>query len=133
VWVEASQTYYVLDLLSWKELRLVDHEYELRAFWAASRLAESRASGSASTNPCRFIFLPQQPCTTSALHAAYTGEGLAYARDGLLFYHREGAYEAGATPLVLLWSDARCSERFFDYGTDKMQQTVEVNCIDIDR
>lgn len=124
VWVESSLTYYVLDVLRWKGLCLADQTHELRAFWLASRLSETRAAAPASTNPCRFLHAPPLPCTAPSLHRAYTGEGFGYARDGLLFFHREGLYEPGPSPLVLLWSDAHCSARFFDYGTAQMEQAL---------
>ena len=42
-----------------------------------------------------------------------TTMGLPYARDGLLFYHKEAFYTPGSSPLALLWADAHCSDRFF--------------------
>jgi snurportin-1 len=124
VWVESTLTFHVLDVLRWKGLCMLDQTHELRAFWLASRLSETKAATPSSTNPCRFLHVPPQPCTASALHAAYAGDGLGYARDGLLFCHREGLYESGPSPLVLLWSDARCSDRFFDYGTAQMERAL---------
>lgn len=124
IWVEPSHTYYVLDIMRWNGLRLVDLPYDNRAFFLASRLAEARAGETASTNPCRFVHVPSQPCSSLALQAAYMASGLPYRRDGLLFYHREGLYEPGPNPLVLLWADGHCSERFFDYGTEKMKEAL---------
>ena len=45
-------------------------------------------------------------------------------RDGLLFLHRDALYEAGPSPLLLSWSDAHCSSRFYDYGTERMDQAI---------
>jgi len=124
VWAEAEQTYYVLDLLAWKGLRLVDHPYEERVFWAASKLAEVHADRQASTNPCRFVHLPPSGrCSAATLSTAYYRGGGA-SRDGLLFYHNEGLYEAGPSPLLLLWSDASCSSRFYDYGSAQMAREL---------
>ena len=46
------------------------------------------------------------------------------ARDGLLLMHRDALYEAGPSPLQLAWSDAGCSERFYDYGSERMAEVV---------
>lgn len=35
-------------------------------------------------------------------------------RDGLLLLNKEGHYELGATPLALLWKDAKCSQYLLD-------------------
>ena len=45
-------------------------------------------------------------------------------RDGLFFLHREALYEAGPSPLLLSWSDARCSQRFYDYGSTQMAGAI---------
>ena len=39
--------------------------------------------------------------------------------------HRDALYEAGPSPLQLAWSDAGCSERFYDYGSEAMAKEVE--------
>ena len=33
-------------------------------------------------------------------------------------------YEAGPSPLQLAWSDAGCSDRFYDYGSTRMAEVV---------
>lgn len=48
-------------------------------------------------------------------------------RDGLLFLHREALYEAGASPLLLSWSDAHCSSRFYDYGSSQMAGAISAD------
>ena len=51
-------------------------------------------------------------------------DGARGAQDGLLFMHRDALYEAGPSPLQLAWSDAGCSARFYDYGSERMAQVV---------
>jgi len=36
-----------------------------------------------------------------------------------------GRYEAGPSPLLLAWSDASCSSRFYDYGSAQMAQELQ--------
>ena len=50
---------------------------------------------------------------------------LARRRCSLLLLHRDALYEAGASPLLLAWADARCSARFYDYGPAQMQSALE--------
>ena len=42
IWSEAEQVYYVLDLLSWKDQRLVDCTADFRRYWLASKLEAVR-------------------------------------------------------------------------------------------
>lgn len=144
IWREAEQTYYVLDVLVWKGQRLTECTSDFRLFWLATKLHEARATDASSANPCRFVALGYAPCTPDQLRLCYAGdarppgssamdcsvaadgERSACAgeadewRDGLLLLHREALYEAGASPLLLSWSDASCSRRFYDYGSEGM-------------
>lgn len=128
IWSEAEQVYYVLDVVQWNGQRLVDCPAEFRRFWLHSKLAEVEAEAAsasagavAGAEACRFVPLLSLECTPSHLHSAYAGAApFGAPKDGLLFLHREALYEAGASPLLLSWSDATCSARFFDYGTPQM-------------
>ena len=125
VWSEADQTYYVLDLLRWKEHCLRECAAELRLFWLHSKLAEAGAEQPSAANPCRFVALPAVPCRPAALHAAYAvPPPVGAQRDGLLLLHREALYEPGASPLLLSWADGTCSERFYDYGSVQMADAL---------
>ena len=125
IFSEAEQTYHILDVLSWKDQRLVDCPSDFRLWWLASKLAECTAHVASSANPCRFIVLPYMQCTPEALLHAYSGPPpFASARDGLSLLHREALYEAGPSPLLLSWSDASCSSRFYDYGSEKMAKAI---------
>ena len=94
---------------------MVDCPSEFRRYWLQTKLAESRADISSSTNPCRFVAIEAAPCTPEHLERAYALPAPP-ERDGLLFLHKEALYEPGASPLFLSWSDASCSTRFYDYG-----------------
>lgn len=61
---------------------------------------------------------------SSGSGAAATPGGAAW-RDGLLLLHRDALYEAGSSPLLLSWSDAHCSKRFYDYGSQKMDGALK--------
>jgi snurportin-1 len=126
IWSEPEQTYYVIDLLSWKDHRQLDCPAEFRLYWLASKLSETRAAEVSSRNPCRFVVLFPSECTADSLRAAYASPPpFGAPRDGLLFMHRDALYEVGPSPLLLAWSDASCSARFYDYGSEQMAQAVE--------
>jgi hypothetical protein len=128
IWVEPLQTFFVLDLLSWKGHRLADCPAEFRLYWLQTKLQETRAATASSTNPCRVLPLPWLECSGAALQQAYgwvaEDGGERAPKDGLLLMHREALYEAGPSPLQLSWSDAGCSERFYDYGSERMAAVV---------
>ena len=128
IWVEPLQTFFVLDLLSWKGHRLADCPAEFRLYWLLTKLQETRAATASSTNPCRVLPLPWLECSGAALQQAYgwvaEDGGERAAKDGLLLMHRDALYEAGPSPLQLSWSDAGCSERFYDYGSERMAEVV---------
>ena len=121
-----EHTYYVLDVLRWRGASLVDTTAEFRFFWLRARLEESRCGEASALNPWRFVVPPVLSCTADSLRAAHTLP-VGYEKDGILFYHREGLYEAGRSPLVLLWGDASCLPGFYDYNTDEMARMTEVD------
>jgi len=125
IWWDELQTYYVLDVLRWSEHQLGDNPTDLRFWWVRSKLAEARAHVQSSRNPCRFVAPDAYECTAENLKFVYSMP-VGYSKDGLLFYHREALYEAGPSPLVLLWGDATCSSRFFDYGSEQMTSALQI-------
>ncbi|KAF3964551.1 hypothetical protein CMV_011166 [Castanea mollissima] len=82
---ELDQTYYVIDMVCWREYSLYDCTAEFRFFWLSSKLAET----------------------------AYTG-AVPYVKDGLLFYNKHAHYQTGNTPLALVWKDENCSQYVID-------------------
>ena len=126
IWCEDEQTYYVVDLIRWKEQLFTQSPAELRLFWLSSKLNEVRAAEASSSNPCRFVALTPLLCTADKLRTAYAGvPPFSAPRDGLLFLHRLALYEAGPSPLLLSWSDASCSARFYDYGSAQMSEALQ--------
>ena len=125
IFCEEDQTYYILDVLRWKDQAMIDCPSDFRLWWLASKLTEGNASVQTSTNPCRFVPLAYAPCTPEALRQAYSGPfQFACAQDGLLLLHREALYEPGPSPLLLSWSDASSSARFYDYGSEQFTAAV---------
>lgn len=124
IWSEAMQTYFVLDALSWKEQRLDGCSAEFRLYWTHAKLSESKVHEQTSSNPCRFVVSAWLKCSAEQLQHTYSAPA-GYERDGLFFVHKEALYEAGPNPLLLSWSDAHCSSRFYNYGSEQMAAAVE--------
>lgn len=90
-------------------------DVEFRFFWAHTRLTQEceacEAPNMAMGRGFAFVATPWFEATAEGLEAAYAGD-VGAELDGLIFYHREAAYETGTTPLVLNWRDARTSAFF---------------------
>eukprot|EP00270_Netrium_digitus_P000033 TRINITY_DN10038_c0_g1_i1.p1 TRINITY_DN10038_c0_g1~~TRINITY_DN10038_c0_g1_i1.p1 ORF type:complete len:505 (-),score=118.78 TRINITY_DN10038_c0_g1_i1:50-1564(-) len=128
VFHEADQTYYVIDLMSWRGYSLYDCSYEFRLFWLTSKLPTdcNACSPPSPFHRFRFALIPTYVASTAGLQAAYH-ETFPYIRDGLLFYNRHGHYSLRLTPLVLQWKDQNSSRYFLDtdsQGSVPMLQQV---------
>ncbi|KAG5019601.1 hypothetical protein JHK87_015456 [Glycine soja] len=111
---EVDQTYYVIDMVCWRDYPLSDCTAEFRFFWLTSKLAETGAFDPPSYyHKYRFSLVPVYSCDSSGLYAAYSAP-VPYVKDGLLFYNKHSHYQAGITPLALVWKDENCSQYVLD-------------------
>ncbi|PAN31686.1 hypothetical protein GQ55_5G442200 [Panicum hallii var. hallii] len=111
---EPDQTYYIIDMICWRGYPLYDCTAEFRFFWVNSKLTETSAGDPPSTyHRYRFRAVPIYECTLEGLQAAYSGS-TSYVKDGLLFYNKHAHYQAGITPLTLVWKDETCSQYVID-------------------
>jgi len=111
---EPDQTYYIIDMICWRGYSLYDCTAEFRFFWVNSKLTETSAGDPPSTyHRYRFSAVPIFECTLEGLQAAYSGS-TPYVKDGLLFYNKHAHYQAGITPLTLVWKDETCSQYVID-------------------
>ncbi|KAK7411027.1 hypothetical protein VNO78_02363 [Psophocarpus tetragonolobus] len=111
---EVDQTYYVIDMVCWQSYPLSDCTAEFRFFWLNSKLAETGAFDPPSHyHKYRFSVVPVYSCDSNGLYTAYSAP-LPYVRDGLLFYNKHAHYQAGITPLALVWKDENCSQYVMD-------------------
>ena len=123
--------YYVLDVMAWNGAAMYDCDAEFRFFWAHTRLTQEceacERPDVAKGREFSFAMLPWYDADANGVRAAYA-EDIGVERDGLLFYHKEAAYDVGVTPLVLLWRDAMTS-RFFahDEGASAVLARAGVN------
>ncbi|KAG6488993.1 snurportin-1-like [Zingiber officinale] len=122
---EPDQTYYVIDMVCWRDYSLYDCTAEFRFFWLNSKLAESGACNSPSTyHRYRFSVVPIYDCNQAGLHAAYS-TSMPYTKDGLLFFNKHAHYQTGNTPLALVWKDNFCSQYFLDTDSQGLVPTQQ--------
>ncbi|KAI9314022.1 hypothetical protein BX666DRAFT_488577 [Dichotomocladium elegans] len=102
-------TYYVLDILSWKDYAVGDCETNFRQFWLETRLVVDEMDPSTSTNSFyKFKHLRPIPAEDVKQMLQHPSEYLQargdnFNIDGLMFYHRELLYTEGETPLLSLF------------------------------
>jgi len=109
----------------WKDMSLYDSTAEFRLHWIHTQLQECMATaataamaavvvtgaglgGGGGGGGYRLRLCPYYDCNPAGLERAYGGPQ-PFARDGLLFYLKQGLYEPGPCPLVLQWKDAASS------------------------
>ncbi|XP_018027584.1 snurportin-1-like [Hyalella azteca] len=98
-----TNTFYALDLIAWMNQSFMGCETQFRLQWLTSRLKESSPDPAvvSDDNAYRFVGLPHAPSTPENIQAMLQHPGLeGLPLDGLLFYHKEGHYTHGPTPLV---------------------------------
>ena len=127
VYFKATGTYYIVDLMCWKGRLLYDTDAAFRMWWLRHKLSEDCPTAHRKRPANRFAILPAThfPCTRDGLAAAREGSAVDYQRDGLLFYHKEGFYEPGTTPLVRQWKDAACSRYVVNTSGDGELQDAQ--------
>ncbi|XP_067929174.1 snurportin-1-like isoform X2 [Watersipora subatra] len=89
IFSEVSRTFYILDIICWRNHSVMETETTFRYFWVTSKLQEcSGISQFSKVNP------------PEVLETAMS-QDFPFELDGLLFYHKHAHYLCGSTPLVL--------------------------------
>lgn len=107
IYYEPTKIYYIIDVMSWNDMHCYECDAEFRFYWLRAKVEETPFICPQFSSKQQYAFLPVPywECSWHGLLEAYKST-LDFSRNGLLFYHREGHYEIGLTPLVLLWKDA---------------------------
>ncbi|XP_078356022.1 snurportin-1-like isoform X2 [Oculina patagonica] len=101
IFSELTNTFYVLDVMSWRGHPVYDSETDFRFYWLQTKLQEEPLVAEVSTeNPYRFLSLPYCPCDDSSIRQALSSVTSVSEVDGLLFFHKRTHYTCGRTPLV---------------------------------
>lgn len=69
-----NNTYYVMDLMSWKSYNLYDSSSEFRFFWVRSKLAETTVHKTSAHNKYRFLPVPHFDASPEGFLLAYPHE-----------------------------------------------------------
>ncbi len=101
IYYEGTQTFYVLDIMSWGGHPVYDSDTEFRSYWKASKIRDNaeKISKYSRINPLVFLDLPCYPCTKESISQVLS-QTWPVQVDGLLFIHKEAHYWTGRTPLA---------------------------------
>ncbi|XP_053405352.1 uncharacterized protein LOC123523052 [Mercenaria mercenaria] len=100
IYHEVEKTFYVLDIMNWKDHPVYDSDTDFRFFWMMSKLQEFPEAGEVSKlNPYKFVPLQYHSCKKENLQQIYSSATQQF--DGCLFYHKKAHYTFGASPLVV--------------------------------
>lgn len=99
--------FFVMDILCWGGLALLDCTAEFRMFWKASNVEFN-------TPHSRFCLVEHYNATPEGLRMAYEGGSLPCQRDGMVFLHKQCSYHGGQSPLMLRWKDNVTSKYFIE-------------------
>jgi len=107
IYVQQTNTFYLMDALAWNEHKLYESEASFRFYWLQSRYNENQEKflTVSTKNECRFYCLNTYAATDQDILSALSNDPLIKEHnlqlDGLLFFHVRGPYVPGANPLVL--------------------------------
>lgn len=107
IYVQHTNSFYLMDALAWSEHKLYESEASFRFFWLHSRYAENQDKflTISPKNESRFYCLHTYSASDQDILRALNNDALIKEHnlqlDGLLFFHIRGPYVPGANPLVL--------------------------------
>lgn len=122
-------TYYILDLLNWKDYPLQECTAEFRVFWLASKFSDEcppEVGTRAPHNDRSMIPLRFTPVSHDSISSLYHSSHSPYISDGLIFYHNNGHYVNGLSPLVLLWQDEKLLSNTGVYPHHTLEAALEL-------
>ncbi|MPC16774.1 Snurportin-1 [Portunus trituberculatus] len=103
IWSEVNKTYYILDLIMWRNQSIMECETLFRFEWLRCKIEEEgqEVQEVSNLNPVIFQRVPYYDCCPETLQRLMADQlPFSVALDGVLFYHRETHYTHGNTPLV---------------------------------
>ncbi|XP_044269920.1 snurportin-1 [Tribolium madens] len=98
-------TLFVYDVLAWNSMSLINAEVQMRFFWLKSKFQEfTELSVINERKNFRFMLVDFFPAEVALLQdhlfTPFMVNGVELSLDGVLFYHKEGHYVFGDSPLV---------------------------------
>lgn len=106
IYVSETSTFYVIDVLVYKDQDFRNCDANFRFYWIKSRLEEEKLDQITKQNQRSFKWIETCECENETTLNTYLSKYPIWPMnlpqlDGILFYHKESAYVVGETPLVL--------------------------------
>eukprot|EP00056_Hartaetosiga_gracilis_P021251 m.23374 g.23374 ORF g.23374 m.23374 type:complete len:312 (-) comp8970_c0_seq1:63-998(-) len=106
-----DSTFYVLDIIYWHGMHILDSPFDFRTFWLQSKWEERpEITEVCEGNEYAMIALQRLPCDNDTIRAYLSNVPNADAVDGLSLYFTESVYEPGESPMMLWISADRIDE-----------------------
>lgn len=101
IWIESLGTFYLLDVLVWDGQPVMHHDAKYRLLWLSDKISQlpQLKDKNIETNKYPIMMLPNVPCSAN-LTEALKDFNYLHPLDGILFYHQDGPYIFGYSPLV---------------------------------
>lgn len=106
--LKAERTFYMLDLMVWKQMPYYDSETEFRFHWIDKAVNDTDLTTIDQENEYQFKTMPRVRCTYEHLYEAL--DNTKFKVDGILFFHQNSPYTPGSTSNVL-WLPPQDIER----------------------
>lgn len=124
VYCSASQTIYVLDTTAYNDRDLTACDATFRFFWLKSKFMEDSLMVTDKDKILKLVRLESfdflEPfAIKTCFETAFVGFNDKSELDGYLFYHKEGSYTSGESPLVLWLFPFMIDELFDNYKVDQ--------------
>lgn len=128
VWCEERGCFYVLDVICYKGHPINNSETEFRFYWGGTKFSEDLTGIGEKQGRNRYpmLWVPHTTCDTTSLRNMLA-EKQHFQIDGLLFYHKQCHYVAGATPLVG-WLKPDMLNQVLDLQIDFTALQVDPRC-----
>eukprot|EP00002_Diphylleia_rotans_P030359 TRINITY_DN6231_c0_g1_i1.p1 TRINITY_DN6231_c0_g1~~TRINITY_DN6231_c0_g1_i1.p1 ORF type:complete len:566 (+),score=92.87 TRINITY_DN6231_c0_g1_i1:50-1747(+) len=103
-----TKTFYVLDIMCWKGVSYYNTEASFRFFWMREKVMEAEIFRVSSSNSIPFQIVDVFPATCD-----HISEVLDSCPQALVFYHKDGHYVMGRTPLTCYLDVSEISTFFY--------------------
>ncbi|XP_076444073.1 snurportin-1-like [Babylonia areolata] len=97
--LKAERTFYILDLMVWKQLPYYESDTDFRFHWINQIVNETDLLTVHPENEYKFRAMPRIRCTRESLYSAL--DTTPFKVDGILFFNKFCFYTPGSTPNVL--------------------------------
>lgn len=115
-----------MDLLCWNGFDVYDCTTEFRLYFLRTKVQEETEGIGSVSNSNHYSIIPllYYEADCPGIQLAYSG-AVPFIRDGLLFMNKQGYYNMGLSPLVLVWKDPSICRYLLSTDRQKATQRVQ--------